>query len=375
MKNKIFVFFGIDPEVIEKVDSTERTSFFAVYLLLTIIAIGSFFSTSYLFKIIFSNTFAGYIIGFFWSFIFLNLYRFILFLITNFSARNPEEKSRLFIPHTFKFLIVLFFSIFISFTILLRVHNSYIERKLPAVLNLKIKDLETKLQKINETQRSELEQKIYSLQSQIDQTREQISEQENKLITDKTEILQKEIKKNISALNAELLNLEKNNIPAIKIYTENLNNLDFETKEQSEKYQAIIQGSHLIIERFKLSLDKSKQLGYLDLILCIIICCIPFFFKILTSKSTLFSYEGIKARMEIESIKSDYFEFRENYKEISKRATGKECEFPEFYHDPPFNKSLIKERIFIEKKGQFKEFLEENSEKETNIIPGNYINF
>jgi len=283
MRDRIYIFFGIDPVVIRQVNLAEKNAFFAVYSLLAILSATAFGGVYYLAMIISGSIFTSILIASFWAFVFFNLYRFILFLITHRKSEGFLEKVSLVMPHFFKLVTVIFFAVFSTLPILLYVQSDIVDRELPKIVKHKINVLENELNEIDKTQTTEIYKRIEKLENKITETEKTIISQQKKLLISESDILKSEISKNISSLTSELKVLKANNLPAISIFKEKLEKLKKENKLQLSKYNEIIKSSHLITERFKIIFEHRGTVTFLGLALLVFIFCIPLLFKLLSS--------------------------------------------------------------------------------------------
>ncbi|NJN33211.1 MAG: DUF4407 domain-containing protein [Saprospiraceae bacterium] len=178
---KVLRFIGIDENILDYCSVQEQFLYKAFNILQLLLILIVWFSTFYLFQIIFEITWLSVVLAFFWSFIFYNLYRFILMTTSGLKGETLSEKISIWIPNTFKIIVVGFFAVFISLPIELYIHKDFIEMNLPMALEKKIQGVKADIDQIYHTEYYEIESKINEMRDELSALDSLIGQQEQKM--------------------------------------------------------------------------------------------------------------------------------------------------------------------------------------------------
>ncbi len=353
------ILIGIDSDIYKQCKKRERNIFITFHSLMAVLSLIVGLAFIYILNIIFDNLIVALFVGAFFSFVFFNLYKFILYLITYRRSNEGITRRSLIIPHAFKVLIIAFFATLTSLPILLFGYRAYINEKLPEIHRNKLNEVRAELDGVFKTQTADLEKKISVLDNQISAIENLISDQEIKLTNSNSEDVKNEIRKTLKILEKELAQLKKSNIPLIELYQDNLSAIKKEKETQIAQYKRIIYGSHFIIDRFKVLFERKTNQKYILIVLIIFVFLLPVIFKLSAVKSDKYSYEKIKTLSDKRDIINNYFNFKRAYSKMVFESTGEYVEYPEFYDDPPFNTIKKEDNRIVENKGKFSEYLEQ----------------
>ena len=202
---KVLRFIGIDQNILDYCTQEEQWLYkvFNILQLVLILIVG--FSTYYLFEIIFEITALSIVLALFWSFVFYNLYRFILMTTSGKKGEGLLEQVSLLFPNLFKIGVVAFFAVFISLPVELFINKDFIQAKLPEVLNNKIVKVKTEIDSIYHTQYQEIDNKKIAMQLELDELDTLIHQQEIKMQESSIKEEQHQIFIYLNKLNAELI--------------------------------------------------------------------------------------------------------------------------------------------------------------------------
>lgn len=354
---KVLRFIGIDINILDYCSAEEQfyNKAFNVLQILLILIVGV--SSYYLFEIIFEVTWMSIVLAIFWSFVFYNLYRFILMTTSGKVGENTNEKLALIMPNLFKVFVVGFFAVFISLPIELFINRQYIEDNLPVVLDNKIAKVKDEIDLIYETQYDEIDKKIKAMQQELSELDTLILQQEAKMKLSESSEEQRQIFKYLNKLHTERALKDEKYKPVISDLSRELSNINYEKKEDLEQYVRIIKGSNLLLERFELLLTERALSGFFLAAFVVILFLLPLIYKLFSLYKLGYQYEKVIADRNRHEILYHYYLFKERYKKITIEVLGTEEEFIERYEDAPFNTIKKSETKLKEEKGQFSQDL------------------
>lgn len=359
---KVLRFIGIDINILDYCSAEEQfyNKAFNVLQILLILIVGA--STYYLFEIIFEITWMSIVLAIFWSFVFYNLYRFILMTTSGKVGETANEKLALIIPNLFKIFVIGFFAVFISLPIELFINRQYIEDNLPAVLDKKIAKVKEEIDIIYETQYKEIDKKIKGMQEELNELDTLILQQEAKMKLSESNEEQRQIFKYLNKLHTERALKHEKYKPVIYALSKELSNIDYEKEQDLSQYVRIIKGSNLLLERFELLFTDRALSGFFLAAFIVILFLLPLLYKLFSLYKLGYQYEKVINDRNKHEILYHYHLFKERYKKITLEVLGAEEEFIERYEDAPFNNIKKTETILKEEKGQFsKDLIEEHN--------------
>ena len=350
---KVLRFIGIDQNILDYCSAQEQSLYkaFNILQLLLIIIVG--FSTYYLFQIIFEIRALSIVLALFWSFIFYNLYRFILMTTSGQKSDDLKERVSIWIPNTFKIFVIIFFAIFISMPIELYLNKDYIEMNLPAELDKKIEAVSLDIDQIYYTQYHEIESRIIGMREELSDIDSLIEQQELKMKNSKIKAEQHQIFLYLGKLQKERHLLHEEYLPYIRTLIGELQVIDNEKRADLRQYAGIIKNSNLILERFELLFEKKPISGFFLAIFVILLFLSPLVYKLYSLYKLDFQYEQIIEDRNRHEILYHYHLFKERFKQHTKEVFGEEIEFVERYEDAPFNTIKKSDSILKEEKGSF----------------------
>jgi len=350
---KVLRFIGIDQNILDYCSAQEQFLYkaFNILQLLLIIIVG--FSTYYLFEIIFEITTLSVILALFWSFIFYNLYRFILMTTSGKKGDELKERISIWIPNTFKILVVSFFAIFISMPIELYMNNEYIEANLPVVLDKKIAGVKIKIDQIYQTQYYEIESKIIDMRDDLSEMDSLIAQQELKMKSSTITAEQHQIFLYLNKLQKGRHLLHEKYLPVIRSLIGELQLIDNEKRQTLDQYVRIIKDSNLLLERFDLLFENRLVTGFFLAAFVVLLFLSPLSYKLYSLYKLDFQHERVNEDRNRHEILYHYHLFKERFKQHTKEVFGEEIEFEERYEDAPFNTIKKSDSLLKEEKGSF----------------------
>ncbi len=354
---KALRFIGIDENILDYCPVQERLLYkaFNILQLLLIVIVG--FSTYYLFDVIFENTYLSIALALFWSFIFYNLYRFMLITTSGMKGEKIRDKISIWIPNTFKILVVAFFAVFISLPIELYLNDDFIERNLPKALEKKIQKVKADIDQIYYTEYYEIESRINKMRDELRVLDNLINEQEQKLKQSKLKAEQRQIFLYLGKLQKERHLLHEEYLPYIRSLITELQVIDNEKRKDLQQYKSIIKNSNLLLERFDILIENRALSGFFLAAFVVLLFLSPLAYKLYSLYRMGFQYEKVNHDRNKHEILYHYHLFKERFTKITKEVFGEEKEFIERYEDAPFNTIKKSETILKEKKGKFSEDL------------------
>ena len=350
---KVLRFIGIDQNILEYCPVQEQFLYkaFNILQLLLIIIVG--FSTYYLFEVIFENTYLSIALALFWSFIFYNLYRFILMTTSGLRGETLKEKISIWIPNTFKILVVAFFAVFISLPIELYLNNDFIEKNLPEALDKKILEVKADIDQIYYTEYYEIESRIIGMRTELIALDSLIQHQELKMKQSQVKAEQHQIFLYLNKLQKERHLLHEEYLPYIRTLIGELQAIDNEKRKDLKQYVSIIKGSNLLLERFDILIENRALTGFFLAAFVVLLFLSPLVYKLYSLYKMGFQYENVVQDRNRHEILYHYHLFKERFSKITKEVFGEEKEFIERYEDAPFNTLKKSDTVLKEKKGKF----------------------
>jgi len=350
---KVLRFIGIDQNILDYCSSDERWMYkvFNILQLVLILIVG--FSTYYLFQIIFEITWLSVILALFWSFVFYNLYRFILMTTSGQKGKTRAERIGIILPNVFKIGVIAFFGIFISLPLELFLNRDYIDTNLPQVLADKITQVKTEIDSIYSTHYQEIDGKIMAMQQELEELDTLIQQQQLKMKQSTIHEEQRQIFIYLNKLYAERILKEQKYSPIVSTLQIELAAVENDKKEDLNQYIRIIRGSNLLLDRFELLFNNRAVSGFILAALIVILFLLPLLYKLYSLYSLDFQYEKVINDRNKHEILYHYHLFKERYRKITAEILGEELEFIERFEDAPFNTLKKQETIVIEEKGSF----------------------
>ncbi len=350
---KVLRFIGIDENILEYCSAQEQFLYKAFNILQLLLIMIVWFSTFYLFQIIFEITWLSVVLAFFWSFIFYNLYRFILMITSGLKGETLTEKISIWIPNTFKIIVVGFFAVFISLPIELYMHEDFIEINLPMALEKKIQGVKADIDQIYYTEYYEIESKINEMRDELSALDSLISQQEQKMQKSIIKAEQRQIFLYLNKLQKERHLLHEEYLPYIRTLISELQIIDNEKRKDLQQYANIIKDSNLLLERFDILFENRALTGFFWAAFVVLLFLSPLVYKLYSLYKMDFQYEKVIQDRNKHEVLYHYHLFKERFKKITEEVFGEEKEYIERYEDAPFNTIKKSEITLKENKGQF----------------------
>jgi len=350
---KVLRFIGIDKNILDYCSKQEQWMFkvFNIMQILLISVVG--FSTYYLFDIIFANLYVSILLALFWSFVFYNLYRFILMTTSGKQGQAIKEQINILATNLFKIFVVAFFAIFISLPLELFISRNYIAAKLPEVLDSKIELIKSEIDSIYKTEYQEIDAKIGSMQKELDDLDTLINKLENKMQVSEIKEEQRQIFIFLNKTQAERILKQQKYTPVINTLKTEQDAIENDKMEDLNQYIRIIKGSNLLLDRFTILFENRAVSGFFIAALIVLIFLLPLLYKLYSIYKLGFQYEKVIEDRNRHEILYHYHLFKDRYKKITKDVVGEELEFIERFQDAPFNTLKKSELIVKETKGSF----------------------
>jgi len=315
---QFWLFYNIDPSLLEGCSTGEKVRFAIYGLLSLLVVIFAFFSVGYLGFLVTQSWIGAVAIGGVLGWNFSNLYRLVL---TTISAKSSGPSltstgSSISIFLRGLFLVLLVIIIIKPFEILIY------ESQIAEILD---QNTEQQKRELNEEWLGFIDDKIVYYEGRI-RTLQQAKRQEQQLL------------RNSSSLSTELKETTQKSIDRIDSQLSTLRELQSwfqQTRsEYTKDFQETSSHSNNLIERFRV-LNQYYPESWLMTFILGIVFLFPILVKAVTKNRS--QYYNLEAESAERLIVQEYASFKEAYQRLMAESTGKPIAYYEPYEDPPFN--------------------------------------